>query len=593
LLEEHAFIDESIKTLMGGSVLGLYDVKKDILENNLYGVDINAEAVEIAKLSLWLRTVESGRKLNKLADKIKVGNSLIDDKSIVDNAFVWEEEFAEEFAEVFENGGFDCVIGNPPYVRSELIQPIIPFLQKKYKVFHSAGDLFGYFYELGIYLLNEKGIFGFISNAFDKTAASEPLRNFIATQSSIKKYIDFKAVQVFQGATTYPIILIMDKQYKKKNTFDYIQIPKEKQSSTIDIEQNKVEAILQDSLEDKNWSFLSVVKNNVITKLKEFNSVKSIYGKCFYGIKTALNDAFITESSLSLSEQVKIIYEGKDLSKWSSRNTEKKLILFPKGYTKSKYGENINEEVALASMIKDFPKLMEILLPFEQRAIKRYDQGDFWWELRNCAYYDFFGQEKIIFPNLQNNNKFCFDNQKTYVLAPAVFLPTDDKALLAILNSKLIWFFLTSICVVRSGGYIEVKPQYFEQIPIALLEVDNKIILEKLSIAQINNTSVFHVTVSKFLKRVQENLSLDKLSKKLEAFYKYDFKTFVAELKKKKVNLSLVQQDEWEEYFESYQKELLELQAQIDTTDKEIDVMVYELYGLSEDEIRIVEGREG
>ena len=97
---------------MGGSVLGLYDVKKGILENNLYGVDINAEAVEIAKLSLWLRTVESGRKLNKLADKIKVGNSLIDDRSVAEDAFVWEEEFSE----VFEQGGFDVVIGNPPYV---------------------------------------------------------------------------------------------------------------------------------------------------------------------------------------------------------------------------------------------------------------------------------------------------------------------------------------------------------------------------------------------------------------------------------------------------------------------------------------------
>uniref|UniRef100_UPI0025DA611B Eco57I restriction-modification methylase domain-containing protein n=1 Tax=Sulfurovum sp. TaxID=1969726 RepID=UPI0025DA611B len=117
LLEEHAFIDEGIKTLMGGSVLGLYDVKKGILENNLYGVDINAEAVEIAKLSLWLRTVESGRKLNKLADKIKVGNSLIDDKFVADDAFVWEEEFPK----VFEQGGFDVVIGNPPYVRQELL----------------------------------------------------------------------------------------------------------------------------------------------------------------------------------------------------------------------------------------------------------------------------------------------------------------------------------------------------------------------------------------------------------------------------------------------------------------------------------------
>jgi len=121
LLEEHTFIDEGIRTLMGGSVLGLYDVKKGILENNLYGVDINAEAVEIAKLSLWLRTVESGRKLNKLADKIKVGNSLIDDKSVADDAFVREEEFAE----VFEQGGFDVVIGNPPYVQLQSMKKSI------------------------------------------------------------------------------------------------------------------------------------------------------------------------------------------------------------------------------------------------------------------------------------------------------------------------------------------------------------------------------------------------------------------------------------------------------------------------------------
>ena len=94
----------------------------------------------------------------------------------------------------------------------------------------------------------------------------------------------------------------------------------------------------------------------------------------------------------------------------------------------------------------------------------------------------------------------------------------------------------------------------------------------------------------KFLKRVTDNFELEKLSKKLETFYKSDFKTFLKELKKKKVTLSLTQQDEWEAYFEGYQKELLELQAQIDKTDKEIDAMVYELYGLTEEEIAVVEG---
>jgi len=586
LLEEHSFIDEGIRTLMGGSVLGLYDVKKGILENNLYGVDINAEAVEIAKLSLWLRTVESGRKLNKLADKIKVGNSLIDDKSVVDNAFVWEEEFAE----VFENGGFDVVIGNPPYVRSELISPFIPYLESKYNVFHPSGDLFGYFYELGLSLLNTNGLFGFISNAFDKTAASEPLRNYINTDTSIVKYIDFKAVQVFEGATTYPIILILKKEYYKMNSFEYINIPKEKQSQMIEIDACQKEQVLQDDLDKKNWSFMSIAKMMILNKIKQNPTVKYLYGKCYRGLLTGLNDAFIISNIFTLSENIKLIYEGKDLLKWRSPKSEKQLILFPRGWTKVQFGQNIEEEEALSLLKSKYPEIVEQLLPFAERAKKRYDKGDFWWELRNCAYYDLLEKPKIVFPNLQNTNKFSMDEKNIYLNAPAVFLPTEDKNLLAILNSKLIWFFLTSICVVRSGGYIEVKPQYFEQIPIKLIEKESKEKFDRYSNKQLLNTNSFNDKKQKFLKRVTDNFELEKLSKKLEAFYEYEFKTFIAELKKKKIKLSLVEQDEWEEYFEAYQKELLELQSQIESTDREIDKMVYELYGLSDEEIAVVEG---
>ncbi|MDA3940688.1 MAG: N-6 DNA methylase, partial [Spirochaetia bacterium] len=179
--------------------LGLHDIETDILERNIYGVDINEESVEIAKLSLWLRTAQKGRKLNTLNNNIKCGNSLIDDPEVAgDKAFKWEQEFPD----VFAKGGFDVVIGNPPYVRSELLGEYIEYFENHYKVFNSSSDLFAYFYELGSILIKESGIMGYISNTFDKTTAGKVLRKYLTERVHLISYIDFTEVQVFESATT-------------------------------------------------------------------------------------------------------------------------------------------------------------------------------------------------------------------------------------------------------------------------------------------------------------------------------------------------------------------------------------------------------
>ena len=151
----------------------------------------------------------------------------------------------------------------------------------------------------------------------------------------------------------------------------------------------------------------------------------------------------------------------------------KKIIVFESKSTKKIFG-NIDEETAFEEMQNKFPEIMNHLKPYIEKARKRYDKGDYWWELRNCAYYNLFEAPKIIFPNLQNTNKFAFDEKGVFLNAPAVFLPTSDKYLLAVLNSKITWHFLKSICVIRSGGYIEVKPQYFEQIPVPEISEKDK-----------------------------------------------------------------------------------------------------------------------
>src|SRR5690606_9739360 len=217
LISEHKNLQNDLALM--GDLFASYMVEEEILEHNLYGVDINEDAVEIAKLSLWLRTAKRGRPLTKLVDKIKCGNSLIDDKSVVSNAFVWEDEFKE----VFENGGFDIVIGNPPYVRQEAIKEQKEALSKIYKVANGTADLYVYFYELALNMLKPNGLKGFIcSNKFFRAKYGENLREYILQNTTILQIADFNGVKIFEDATVDSAITIFQKQKVDNNSFKVV-----------------------------------------------------------------------------------------------------------------------------------------------------------------------------------------------------------------------------------------------------------------------------------------------------------------------------------------------------------------------------------
>jgi hypothetical protein len=257
----------------------------------------------------------------------------------------------------------------------------------------------------------------------------------------------------------------------------------------------------------------------------------------------------------------------------------------------------MNEAEALQKLEVVKPHLISHLLPYEVKAKARYDKGDYWWELRNCAYYELFEEPKIIFPNLQNKNKFSFDEQGVFINAPAVMLSlahlsnpiAEGKALMAILNSKLIWYFLKSICVVRSGGYIEVKPQYFEQLPIPSLDLEHQQpFIAKADLMLSLNKELQDIS-GKFQRSIMRKFELEELPGKLQNWYQLTYSEFIKELAKKKFKLSLSQEEEWESHFAEKVEQVHAIKTQIDTTDNEIDRMVYAIYGLTEEEIRVVE----
>jgi type I restriction-modification system DNA methylase subunit len=588
LIHEHRQIDEYRAKLLEVP-LAISDIENSILENNLFGVDINQESVEIAKLSLWLRTAQRGRKLTSLSHNIKSGNSLIDSVKVAgDKAFKWEKEFPQVFdPSTGAGGGFDVVIGNPPYVRQELLGDFKEYFAKSYKVFEGTSDLFAYFYEKGFSILKPGGQFGFISNTFDKTKAAVKLRGYLQEQVTFNSYIDFTEVQIFDGATTYPIILIAQNTTPKKQLFTYRKI---KRAHVSEIESNHAIKVAQHSLNEGTWGFNSVALAKIIDKIKIHSTVKSLYGKSYRGVVTGYNDAFIinnaTKKNLegehpSSSELIKPFLEGKDLSKWHSEDVEKYLIF-------TRRGTDIEAFPAIKTYLEKFK---ERLTPRNSAEIKvGRKAGPYkWFEIQDSVdYYKKFEAAKITWPNLQNRAKFSMELNGYYINAPSVILPSNSEALLCILNSKLIWEFLKSICVVRSGGYLEVKPQYFEQIPVPA--IDDEAQFEQHGAKIIARIDATQRTQRSLLKVLTNRYPIEKLSGKLQNWPSLHFKGFMKELAKAKVKLSLEEEAEWMEYFKTQKAKVQDLQAEVDKLDKEIDRMVYELYDLTEEEIKVVEG---
>lgn len=471
--------------------------KKRILTNNIYGVDIDAQAVEVTKLNLLLKALEGEtqasisqqlklfheRVLPNLNHNIQCGNSLIGPDFFDDqlelfpammkkvNAFDWNHAFPEVFAQ----GGFDAVIGNPPYVRQELISESKTYFELHYETFHGSADLYQYFIEKGIGLLNPSGYFSYIvANKWLRAKYGQPLRIWLKKQRVIE-LIDFGDLPVFSQATTYPCILTASKDSRNLSVYtinicqvtslDFVALgpyvtPNFYQISTFD-------------LKDTTWSIEEPKVTRLLQKLQVSGIPLKQYipDKIYRGILTGLNEAFVISKDQydkfiaadpECSHHLKSFFAGKDIKRYSTPRPSKYLILFPKGYT-DKYRGNIKPWLWLT---QSFPEISDYLLPFQAKAEKRYDQGDYWWELRACDYYDKFESKKIILPSIANRASFTFDVDGIYSNDKTSIIPTTDLFLLGILNSTACDFYLKSIASTKQGGYFEYKPMYISQIPI-------------------------------------------------------------------------------------------------------------------------------
>lgn len=584
LLEEGLRVNAEIQRLQGGIIDIFERLDTSILKNNLYGVDLNLESVEITKLSLWLKTASSQEKLTYLDDNIKCGNSVVADPTVHASAFDWHEQFED----IMEAGGFDVVVGNPPYVRMELLKPIKPYLEKHYVTATDRADLFIYFYEQGINLLKPEGWLGYISNrTFFKTGSGSNLRRLLASKVTLRRVVDFGDRQIFDGATTYPAILVMTKGIPaKKHQVSFTVVT----SYHVDFStlEEPAPTYPQASLGEASWQLEQGSAANVRSKISKHATLKEIYGSPMYGIKTGLNEAFVINKNIrdeivkkdpSTAELLKPFLEGKDIENWHIEPRGLYLIYIPR--------DKVD--------IDDFPALKKHLLPFKSRLEARATKQA-WFELQQAqlAYKNSFEAPKIMYGHFSVKPLFSieksgfFSNDKSYII------PKADWFLLALLNSKVHWFTLTGMAPPVRGGYYECRVQYVDKLPIPKATKEQKMALGKLAQQCQEAAEARYKAQQEVVRRIPDlasNPTAAKLTGRLQAWWELDFPAFSKEVEKAfKQAIPLKQRNEWEAYLADHRKQVDELTHRIVYLEQQINQQVYGLFGLTADEVKVIEG---
>ncbi len=560
--------------------------KREILLNNIFGVDIDQQAVEVTQLSLYLKlldeeTIASARGyqlrmhaaiLPSLNKNIVRGNSLIGreekEKNLLNKLDDDEAEkdvnpmnFEDAFPKVMRQGGFDAVVGNPPYVRQESLKEIKAYLKDHYQSFESTADLYIYFVERAISLLRQGGLFSFIvSSSFLRTNFGLPLRQFVRETAALLQIVDFGGLAVFAAAKdTYVCIPLAGKVPQpdcvgitKVASLEGLDLPSlvESHSYAVPIGRFSADAWC---IDDEGVSRLFDKLKTGTTALGQF-----VQSRIFRGVITGLNEAFEIDAETrrkfiadcpACVPLIRRFLSGQDIRRYVVRDTDLYLIAIPNGWTqksfggKRKSGKRISEREAWAWFSENYGPLAEHLLPFAAPAKKRQDQGEFWWELRPCDYYGVLNLPKIIYPDIAKQPRFCLDTQGTYIRNTAYCLGTDDPYLLGLLNSRLAWFMISRISIpfgTRAGeSRYRLFTQYIEQIPIRAIDTTN----------------------------TTDKARRDKIVRCVEQMIDIHPK------------LAAAKTDKDRNFYEAKRASL----------SRQIDASVYELYALSDEDIRIVE----
>jgi type I restriction-modification system DNA methylase subunit len=561
--------------------------KKRILLNNIFGVDIDTNAVEVTKLSLLLKCMEgesetsiaqqyklwNERILPTLDDNIKSGNSLIDtdyydtqldfgedlsagaEKKI--KPFNWQKAFPAVFAQ----GGFDAVIGNPPYIKIQNLmknQPagVLDYFKGIYRSAKSGNfDIYLLFIEKALELINDNGVVGFINpHKFFNSNYGLAIRKYLIENHYIQKIIHFDDHQIFDNATTYTCLLFLDKELK--NGFSAYKCKTSEFSPQILANPITFIEINFTDWENKDWNIVSDKNNTLLSKLFEMPKLEDLTTNIFQGPKAGADDVFIFKM-LSYGETMCSVYskilntsfavETALLKKYIKGKFVKKFIIDYSANEYALFPYRGNQLIKKAELQKSFPLTWEYINKKEIKDILiNRENGRFkesYWQYSRPQNMLILSRTKLLTPFNAFTNSFAFDDVGDFIFSAGVsgaygVLLKDDatidyKYLLGILNSKAIFYIIKNISTSLRGGYFSFENKYLKLLPIPLVGVD-----------------------------VQSNIIHN-----VEA---------LLQLNKEKQSAKL-------------QTQIEQLQSRIEYHEDKINAAVYQLYGLTGEEIKIIE----
>lgn len=609
LSRQYERVNEALAVLRGGQ-RSLFDLNKTILNTNLYGVDLSPESVEITKLSLWLKTAEMGKTLTDLDDNIKVGNSIVNDASFADKAFNWKAEFKQ----VFADGGFDVVIGNPPYVRQELLSPIKPYLQENYESYDGVADLYTYFYEKGLKILKPGGVLSYIvTNKWLRSGYGESLRRFFSQNGIFEQIIDFGHAPIFEDADTFPCIVAVQKpessailpEIGKDSSVIVCPVPREKLADinlSQFVQQNGYPVPWSRFTADA-WSLEPPAVDELMQKIKRVGvPLKDFAGvKPFCGIKTGFNEAFLIDEATKnklvqadpkSAEIIKPYLRGQDVKRWNSDWQNLWIILLKSTSNFNWLWSKADLSDAEQIFQKAYPAIYLHIKAYESKLKARSDQGIYWWELRSCIYYELFEQTKIIWQDLSFHSKFCFGTPGLLAEMTCFSLPCSDLWLLAVLNSPLIWSWLWRNTIHGKDEVLRLKNMYTETLPIALPTEEIRDEVEPIVSRLIEITKANQEAFRDVLDWLKVEYKINKAGQKLEDFANLDCDEFIAEVKKRKPKtsggLNPTALKAIREVYNDYAPKIQIRRSEALTLEHRLSDLVNQAYGLTEEEIDLM-----